>query len=214
MNQKSNIFIIFFAVLLTSFLFACQKSDNDNSMQNGLNFNLKDYEEYRKQTADFFANDSNSPLTGVPDKDLIQLEFYEPDSKYKTLAKLEKSAQVDTVIILTSKLDKPRQMLKIGKLKFQIDSNKLELSAYQPIDNKSYIFVPFADQTNSKTTYYAGRYLDLEPNNKNEYILDFNLAYHPYCLYNDKYTCPLIPAENVLNIAIEAGEKLYTKNQK
>jgi uncharacterized protein (DUF1684 family) len=32
--------------------------------------------------------------------------------------------------------------------------------------------------------------------------VDFNLAYNPYCAYNYKYSCPLVPLENDLDVAI------------
>ena len=70
------------------------------------------------------------------------------------------------------------------------------------------VFVPFLDATSGHETYGAGRYLDLEPEDDGTYALDFNLAYHPSCVYDIKFSCPLTPAENRLPIRIEAGERL------
>jgi uncharacterized protein (DUF1684 family) len=42
-------------------------------------------------------------------------------------------------------------------------------------------------------------------------MIDFNLAYNPFCVYNDDYSCPIPPKENYLDIAIKAGEKNYVK---
>ena len=67
-------------------------------------------------------------------------------------------------------------------------------------------FLPFRDSTSGKTTYGAGRYIDLEPNPDGSVTIDFNMAYNPYCAYNDSYSCPLPPVENWLQIPIEAGE--------
>ena len=36
-----------------------------------------------------------------------------------------------------------------------------------------------------------------------------NLAYNPYCAYNERWSCPLTPAENHLKVAILAGEKIF-----
>ena len=58
--------------------------------------------------------------------------------------------------------------------------------------------MPFLDATSGRETYGAGRYLDLEPEDDGTYALDFNLAYHPYCVYAESYSCPLTPAENRL----------------
>ena len=69
-------------------------------------------------------------------------------------------------------------------------------------------FVPFLDATSGRETYGAGRYLDLEPEGDGTYSLDFNMAYHPFCVFAPSYSCPLTPAENRLPIRIEAGERL------
>ena len=55
---------------------------------------------------------------------------------------------------------------------------------------------------------FAGRYLDLDPEDDGTYTLDFNLAYHPSCVHDERFSCPLTPAENRLRIRIEAGERL------
>ena len=70
------------------------------------------------------------------------------------------------------------------------------------------VFVPFLDRTSGTETYGAGRYLDLDPEHDGTYALDFNLAYHPSCVYDPRFSCPLTPAENRLPIRIEAGERL------
>ena len=68
--------------------------------------------------------------------------------------------------------------------------------------------MPFLDATSGTETYGAGRYLDLEPEDDGTYILDFNLAYHPSCVYDAIFSCPLTPAENRLPVRVEAGERL------
>ncbi len=70
------------------------------------------------------------------------------------------------------------------------------------------LFVPFLDATSGGATYGAGRYLDLEPEDDGTWTLDFNLAYHPSCVYDPRFSCPLTPAENRLSIRVEAGERL------
>jgi uncharacterized protein (DUF1684 family) len=70
------------------------------------------------------------------------------------------------------------------------------------------VFVPFLDATSGQETYGAGRYLDIEPEEDGTYSLDFNLAYHPSCVYDIRFSCPLTPAENRLPVRVEAGERL------
>jgi len=71
------------------------------------------------------------------------------------------------------------------------------------------LFCGFADDTSGKGSYGGGRYLDVTIGKSNKTSLDFNLAYNPYCAYIDEYICPLPPPENILAIAIEAGERVY-----
>ena len=74
--------------------------------------------------------------------------------------------------------------------------------------SKHGVFLPFLDATSGHETYGAGRYLDLEPDEDGTYAIDFNLAYHPSCVYSPRFSCPLTPAENRLPVRIEAGERL------
>src|SRR5207245_6278020 len=107
-------------------------------------------------------------------------------------------------------------MLKVGYFEFTIDGQTRRLQAYKSVpmagerEDES-LFVPFRDSTGGKESYPAGRYLDLPVTKNDEYVLDFNLAYNPYCAYNDAYICPLPPRENWLDTRIEAGEELPTR---
>jgi uncharacterized protein (DUF1684 family) len=76
----------------------------------------------------------------------------------------------------------------------------------------NYLFLPFTDLTNGKETYAAGRYIGLKiPKEGNELIIDFNMAYNPYCAYSDRYSCPVVPAANNLATEIRAGLKYINK---
>ena len=75
------------------------------------------------------------------------------------------------------------------------------------------MFLPFKDETAANgETYWAGRYLDLHQLPGDRLLLDFNYAYNPYCAYNDLWSCPLTPAENVLAVPIKAGEKAFSSD--
>ena len=71
-----------------------------------------------------------------------------------------------------------------------------------------HLFLPFTDNTNGVETYGGGRYIDLKIPAGNTINIDFNKAYNPYCAYSDKYSCPIPPPENHLDIEIKAGIKL------
>jgi uncharacterized protein (DUF1684 family) len=70
------------------------------------------------------------------------------------------------------------------------------------------LFILFGDATSGKGTYPAGRFLyaDLPDANGNT-IIDFNKAFNPPCAFTIYATCPLPPKQNILPIAIKAGEK-------
>lgn len=71
------------------------------------------------------------------------------------------------------------------------------------------LFLAFTDETSADETYGGGRYLDVEIGKSDKVVLDFNLAYNPYCAYTDEYSCALPPKENQLSVAVEAGEKNF-----
>lgn len=98
---------------------------------------------------------------------------------------------------------------RAGVLSFELDGVRHRLTGYRfDGDDGEGVFVPFLDATSGTETYGAGRYLDIEPEDDGTYTLDFNLAYHPSCVYDPRYSCPLTPAENRLPVRIEAGERL------
>jgi len=96
-------------------------------------------------------------------------------------------------------------------LRFEIDGKPQELTLLQNKGNlrnplyRNRLFLPYQDQTNGHQTYGGGRYIDLLVPEGERMILDFNQSYHPYCAYADGYNCPIPPAENKLDLAIEAG---------
>ena len=96
---------------------------------------------------------------------------------------------------------------------FKIDKKLCTLVLYKypdDVQSKPLLFVPFKDLSNGTSTYTGGRYLDLELTNNKTITIDFNKAYNPFCVYNYQYTCPIPPKENFLDVAIDAGEKIYS----
>jgi uncharacterized protein len=104
---------------------------------------------------------------------------------------------------------------KYGELYFELDGKKLKLNVYQNIDlikkkgYEDYLFLPFSDVTNGKESYIGGRYIDMRILNNKTWTIDFNKAYNPYCAYNYKYSCPIVPLENDLDVEINAGVKKF-----
>jgi uncharacterized protein (DUF1684 family) len=104
---------------------------------------------------------------------------------------------------------KLRDAERAGTFTFEIAGTSHRLTGYRfAHGDAESVFVPFLDATSGTETYGAGRYLDLYPDEDGTYALDFNLAYHPSCVYDARFSCPLTPAENRLPTRIEAGERL------
>ncbi len=96
-----------------------------------------------------------------------------------------------------------------GYLSFNLQGKDYTLD---PLTEGNEFFIIFADETNGKETYGAGRFLYTEkPDSNNQVILDFNKAYNPPCAFTKFATCPLPPKQNYLNLKITAGEKKYGK---
>ena len=98
---------------------------------------------------------------------------------------------------------------RVAFLDFELHGQRLRLTGFSigPTPPGS-LFVPFADVTNGHETYGSCRDLDLEIEPDGSVVLDFNLAYHPYCAYSNGYSCPLTPPENRLQVPVLAGERL------
>jgi hypothetical protein len=95
-----------------------------------------------------------------------------------------------------------------SRFRFRVDGQDAELIIYEGPNG---FFLPFVDSLASKETYPAGRYLEPEPLPGGRFLIDFNMAYNPYCAYNENWSCPLTPLENRLKVPIRAGEKLFHK---
>jgi uncharacterized protein (DUF1684 family) len=157
--------------------------------------------------------DENFKSEGSPLPDGVRGEFhglsyYAPAVDMMFTVPLVKFSEPKTIEIAATKGD-VRKMLRYGTFTFQVDGQSCTLTAYKSEADPGMLFVPFKDATNGKETYRVGRYLDMKEHAGDApYLIDFNQAYNPYCAYNDNYTCPLVPGENVLPVAIHAGEKL------
>ena len=99
---------------------------------------------------------------------------------------------------------------RFGRFRFTVDGEQAELTIYA---NPHGYFLPFADSSAGKETYGAGRYLEPERLPDGRFRIDFNMAYNPYCAYNELYSCPITPFENRLKVPIRAGEKVFEEHE-
>jgi len=159
----------------------------------------------RAEKDDFFGNHFQSPLTEEQRKNFKGLSYFPENESLRLEVQVEEFADKPSFEMQTSTGD-VRIYEKYGKFKFNVEGEEVELTIYQ--DGHGF-FLPFVDSLANKETYPAGRYLEPEPLPGNRFIVDFNLAYNPYCAYNEKWSCPITPFENRLKVPIKAGEKLF-----
>ena len=158
----------------------------------------------------YFRDDPDSPIPADMRADFKGLKYYSPDPIYRVKSRLDRYDKPEPIMVTTSKRT-TRAYLKHGMFTFQLHGAKLRLFVYKSAEDPfaRSLFIPFSDETSGAQTYSAGRYLDLEEHGGDDFELDFNLPYNPYCAYNDQYTCPIPPRENKLPVKILAGEKNY-----
>jgi uncharacterized protein (DUF1684 family) len=141
--------------------------------------------------------------------ELLPLAYFPIDPAYHVPAGL-KPAEDGATLMMPTSTGQQRLMRRVGTLEFTLKGQPLTLGAFveaaSPDLNR--LFVPFADKTTGTETYAAGRYLDIDRTASGVYEIDFNVAYFPYCAYNETYDCPFPPAENRLPVPIHAGERL------
>jgi len=159
----------------------------------------------------FFRSSPHSPLDPTARAAFRGLDYFPVDAAYRVagLRLLPYLGDGPVAFVMPTSADGSRDATRAGSFVFEIAGARQILTAYRfPGAEGVALFVPFVDATSGSETYRAGRYLDVEAQWDGRYVLDFNLAYHPYCAYSPLFSCPLPPTENRLDIRIEAGERL------
>jgi uncharacterized protein (DUF1684 family) len=157
----------------------------------------------------FMRESSESPVPADKRATFPPLSYFPTDPAYRIPAMLHPDTTGAPMEMLTS-TGQHRQMRRVGTLGFTLNGQQLSLGAFVEAGEADLrrLFVPFGDLTNGVETYNGGRYLELDRTATNVYDLDFNRAFHPFCLYNSSYDCPYPPPESRLKVPIRAGERL------
>ena len=170
-----------------------------------------DISNFRKQKNEHFKTSEASPIENKIN--FKELNYFPPSKNYKVDAKLLTDKDSSFIIIKTN--DGQTSKYKVfAKAVFKVDKKVDTLTLYKKMQAdkmENIYFVPFTDDTNGDESYIGGRYLDLKIIDTSKVIIDFNLAYNPYCVYNYRYSCPIPPSANKINFRIPAGEKMYSK---
>ena len=166
---------------------------------------MTDLEQFRAEKDDFFASHPQSPLTKKQKSTFQGLHYFDENPALRLDVDVELIPGRDVIQVQTSTGD-IREYIRHGRFSFNVDGQDVQLTIYE---NEHGFFLSFVDSLAGTETYPAGRYLEPEALSPTRFHVDFNLAYNPYCAYNDVWSCPLTPFENRLKVPVRAGEKVF-----
>ena len=173
--------------------------------------------EFQKEMNAEYKDATSSPLKDKDRKHFEGLDFFKYDSSYVVKANLKLTPDTEwfDMKTTTSRVSPERIY---GILTFELKGEAFTLNVYQGKDLmkkeglEDYLFLPFIDDTNGEESYGGGRYIDLRIPKGDTIKIDFNTAYNPYCAYNDKFSCPIVPRVNYLALNVRAGVKAFDKH--
>jgi uncharacterized protein len=203
--KKSNyiLFIVVGLVVITAVTYMFTAAESPEAY-------VEKIEKERERQFKFIRFNIESPLTNEQKLGFTKLTFYDINPAYKVKARIipiENKKVREVPLTDGSK----QRYIEHSFAEFELGGKTNKLLLLQAMDevDKRNFFLAFADATSAVETYGGGRYLNVRQDGKTSITLDFNLAYNPYCAYNPNYACPIPPKENLLDIALEAGEKNY-----
>jgi TonB family protein len=198
-------------IILLSYLQCHAQTDSLKAIEEITAFQKKLNEEYK--------DSKESPLDAQAILKFGGHEFFPINLQYRVNATLTVSQGTPFFEMKTSS---PRPSVEriYGYVSFTLQGKEFNMPVYQSkklmqtTEYEDYLFFPFTDKTNDYETYAGGRYIDLRiPDKNDKLVIDFNRAYNPYCAYSGRFSCPLVPPENQMEIEVPVGVK-YPKDWK
>ena len=169
---------------------------------------------FRASKDRLFAEHPSSPVPEAARRDFRGLAYWRHDPSLRFTARLEPDPEAPPLDVPRSGEGEAIPFVRIGWVSFTVGGIECRLSVHWVNEYAGGIFIPFRDATSGRETYGGGRYLwdsakgaDLGSED-DELVLDFNYAYHPSCVYDARWSCPLAPQDNWLDVPIAAGERL------
>ena len=203
---KNKFFLLsIFAILLAIVVYSLVGTDEIepvSTVDNSYPISIKNS---RKDKDIFLKTEKESPIENKAD--FKGLKYFEVNKDFKVFAKLDILTTGQKINIAMTG-GKTEEYEAFANATFELEGQKCALKIFKAEGGS--LFLPFKDLTTNKETYGSGRYLDLDMKTikDGQIEIDFNRCYHPYCAYNHTYTCPVPPAENLVNVAVKAGERL------
>ncbi len=161
-----------------------------------------------------FATHPSSPVPASGRADFRGLAYWRHAPELSFTAPLDPDPDAGPPDVPRSGAGPAMPYARIGWVSFEVDGTPARLAVYWLNEYAGGIFIPFRDATSGTESYGGGRYLwdsskgaDLGADGE-RMVIDFNYAYHPSCVYDPIWSCPLAPVENRLTVPIRAGERL------
>ncbi len=173
---------------------------------------LEGWQQWRAGRDLLFAKHPQTPIEPEDRPAFRGLDYYPYDPAYRVEAVLEQADPWSGSILHSA--DGTTPFLRVGRVRLDLPGGHVSLGVYWLDTYGGGLFLPFRDGTAGETTYRGGRYLldtakgaDLGAV-EDRLILDFNFSYHPSCAHSWRWSCPLAPPDNLIDVRIEAGERL------
>jgi uncharacterized protein (DUF1684 family) len=148
----------------------------------------------------------SQPGSPVEGQDFEGLTYFGLDNHYRFLVDL---VEEDPVVLKIPRTGGDEvEYTRVGHFVLNFPDGPEKLAGYSSEAYGKALWVPFRDATSGTESYGAGRYVEAKALQSGRWYVDLNLAYHPYCAYNEAFTCPMVPFENHLKVAVPVGEKL------
>lgn len=169
---------------------------------------------FRTRKDRLFGEHPQSPIPADARRDFRGLAYWRHEPSLAFRSRLERDPAAPALDLPRSGPGEAMPFTRLGWVRFGVDGTSCRLAVYWLNDYAGGIFIPFRDATSGRETYAGGRYLwdsakgADQGSSNGELTLDFNYAYHPSCVYDPRWSCPLSPEENRLAIGIPAGERL------
>ena len=166
--------------------------------------------EWRKEREDFFRNHQRSPLSPSQKRNFKGLKYYPFNPQWLFSGQIERYVlHINNpeyyATFLTNKGTNKRY-IRYGRFRFNVGGKVHTLEIFKSLLSDQ-LFIPFKDMTNGKETYEGGRYIEAEILPGYQVVVDFNRAYNPSCVYDDRFACVVPPKENTLALEVRAGER-------
>lgn len=216
--MRSLLYFMIFGI----FVFSCKQEkryhDQQPATPRASTLALEEIRGFHQKLNEEFRDPETSPLPDRYRKNFETLDFFEPDTTFRIWAKFTRTPEALPFAMPTT-TSRISTEIVYGVAEFEINAMRVQLELYrnvagEPETAKDDLFLPFLDQTNGESTYAGGRYLDLPIPASDSILIDFNKAYNPYCVYNKKYSCPIVPNVNTIPVPIEAGVKDFSPTKK